>query len=396
MIIEKTDIKIEGPSMTLDDLIEWKNQGNKIAIFCAGNFGVGLYKIFKCFEIRVDCFFDNDCEKHQKKIIDDCYCLDPCEVKDNKYNYMVFIGIHDQHYSLIKKDVKDKGFEIIGDFIEIIDDIIVNHSEWYMKLLLWVQDHSLPGMFCVRTSNRTYSMKKCESILNKKIAVYTGIFGQYDNLYMPKVKPPNIDYYIIADEKLEDPGSYHWIPSQSIIPSEITSPIKKNRYIKMHPHLIFPQYAYSIYVDGNIQIKGDVSSFIKNCKSGISVFMHPNRDCIFYEALTVVNYHRVVADDVCRQMKKYLDQDMPIHYGMTEMALIAREHHNPTCIKVMQDWWQEFNNGALRDQLSFMYVLWKNHLTMDDIAVLGNDYRKSGFLDSAMHEKESYDICNRN
>lgn len=379
--------------MKLDDLIDWKNQGNKIAIFCAGKIGIAMYEIFKRCGLTINCFFDNDFKKHNREVIDGCYCLEPCGIED-KSQYIVFIGILDTYYKTVEEDVKSKGFDFIVDFVDFFDDIIINHSVKYTELIQWFQNYPLLEVFHVRRPNKNSTVKAYEPLKNKKIAIYTGIFGEYDNLYNPKIDPPNVDYYFISDEEPEELGSYQWIPAQNVIPVEITSPIKKNRYIKMHPHLLFPQYEYSIYVDGNIKIERDISSFVRNCKSGISVFMHPRRDCIFYEAITIVNYRRVVAEDVCVQMAEYLAQGMPVHYGMPEMSVIAREHNNPICIKVMNEWWSEFMNGAQRDQLSFMYVMWRNNLTVDDIASLGSDYRQSDFFHVIKHNKESHKILN--
>ncbi len=378
--------------MTLNALENWRKKGNQIAIFCAGKIGVAMYEILKRCGITADCFFDNDAQKHHQEIIDGCYCLEPCGVED-KSRYLIFIGILNTHYEAVEKDVRSKGFERIEDFVDFFDDIIVNYSERYMEVIRWFQTYPVPSVFH-RKPNGNSLAEVQETAPDKKIAVYTGIFGGYDNIHLPEVSPPNIDYYFISDEKPEELGSYQWIPARSVIPGEITSPLKKNRYIKMHPHLLFPEYDYSVYVDGNIAIRKDVSSFIKKSKSGISAFRHPTRDCIFYESMTVVNYRLAAAEDVCRQMERYLREGMPIHFGLLEMGVLAREHHNPVCIKIMEEWWREFNNGAQRDQLSFMYTVWKNKLTSDDIASLGSNCRHSEYL-SVMEHQRRIDVTKR-
>ena len=167
--------------MKLDDLIDWKNQGNKIAIFCAGKIGIAMYEIFKRCGLTINCFFDNDFKKHNREVIDGCYCLEPCGIED-KSQYIVFIGILDTYYKTVEEDVKSKGFDFIVDFVDFFDDIIINHSVKYTELIQWFQNYPLLEVFHVRRPNKNSTVKAYEPLKNKKIAIYTGIFGEYDNL----------------------------------------------------------------------------------------------------------------------------------------------------------------------------------------------------------------------
>lgn len=83
-----------------------------------------------------------------------------------------------------------------------------------------------------------------------------------------------------------------------------------------------------------------------------------------------------------------------MHYGLPEMPVIAMEHQNPRCIKIMEDWWEEFDSGAQRDQLSFMYVMWKNGMKLTDITSLGENVRKSTYLYKKEHFSKSKNIAN--
>lgn len=381
--------------MTLKTLMEWQEDGNKIAVFCAGKIGIAIYEIFKKCGVSVDCFFDSDAGKHGRVIVDGCFCRD-AELAGDKEEYIVFIGILDRYYEEAWVEAGNRGFTNIADFTEIFDDIIVNYPDLYRELVDWFQDYPLLEVFYVRQPNKNSEAPEHGLLRNrsKRIAVYTSIFGQYDSVYQPLARPDNIDYYFISDGEKPYTSAYTWIDAKRVIPDEITSPVKRNRYVKMHPHLIFPDYEYSIYVDGNIEIRKDISSFMRESDTGISVFMHPRRDCIFYEAITIVNFRRVAAEDVNRQMGRYIKEGMPLHYGMPEMPVIAREHNRPACRKIMEEWWDEFNGGAQRDQLSFMYVLWKNGMGMENIASLGKDYRESEYLEVKKHRTVSMRVKN--
>lgn len=379
----------------IKSLREWKKLGKKIAVFCAGRHGVILFELLGKCNISADCFFDSAEEKWGKRITDGCICINPRLVGD-KDSYMVFIGVAPRYYDEVRRQALSMGYRNIADLNGLTDDIIVNHGPLYLELIEWFS-HFPPSEFF-------YTLKQAESNIppsagtadacRPKTAVYTGSFGGYDDICRPAVRPGNIDYYYISDEEPEELYHYVWIDAKKFIPPEIRSPIKRNRYMKMHPHIFFPDYQYSIYVDGNIEIKGDISCFLPSGGPMISVFLHPTRDCLFYEGITIVNFGRVAAADVCRQMRKYLEEGMPVHYGLAEMGVMARKHMDPMCVRVMEKWWDEFDKGAQRDQLSFMYAMWKNGLGIGDVCPLGTDCRRSPLLKIKKHIADSRAVLN--
>ena len=372
----------------------WQNNGKKVAIYCAGRHGLLFSEILKRCGVRIDVFFDSSSVKWGEEIDDGVYCANPRQIVDKEL-YMVFICIDPRYYEQVRNTVCKAGYENIVDFNAVLDDVIMNHRRLYCNLIRQYQSIPAAEVFYTPFGRQKALWDGCGAARQaERIAVYTGIFGDYDELCEPAVIPPNVDYYFLSDVKPERESVFKWIDAKTVIPAEVTSPVKRNRYIKMHPHLLFPDYKYSVYIDGNIYVKGDITSFVRENPSGITVFMHPKRDCIFYEAVTIVNFQRVAAEDVCRQMEKYLDEGMPLHYGMPEMPVIAREHHKPACRRIMEDWWKEFDMGAQRDQLSFMYAVWKNGMTIRDISSLGSDVRKDKRLKFRDHSHENRRVFN--
>lgn len=376
-----------GKRIRIEELKEWKKCGNKIAIFCAGQNGYTFYRILQLLDIKVDCIVDNNKDKCNLKVFDDVKCFAPIFLS-NKENYITYICIAPEHYRSIVHQAEQLNIKHIAEVSAIIQDIIQYYPQIYLKLL-----QELPYG---KGSELFYNIPQCEqelilpqSVLDKndKIAVYTSVFGIYDTIREPQYLSDNIDYYFVSDVRPESLDIFQWIDAKKFLPAELTSDIDKNRYIKMHPHVLFPEYKYSIYVDGNVEILDDISAFIQNSKTGISVFEHPYRDDIYTEALTVVCFKRANSQDVYKHMKSYLNDKMPYGYGLPEMRVLSREHNNPYCIKIMEDWWNEFMNKSKRDQLSFMYVMWKNGFDMSDLFILGKDMRKCKNISIYNHVK---------
>lgn len=374
------------------ELKKWLSDGNEIAIYCAGTHGVIYFNILNNLGIKISAFVDNDIRKIGNKV-EGIKCIAPKEIAGNtKFKVIICSGI--EKYKLIHDLAISQGIIDIIDFRKIIDDLIINYREEYLDTII-KQYSEIPAdpfyTFEVESFNNFDKPNEC---LTGKIAVYTGLFGDYDDFIEPTVYPSNVDYYYISDYKSEKIKKCVWLNAETIIPENIISPIKRNRYVKMHPHLIFPNYRYSIYIDANIQIIKDPTEMICESVTGISGFHHPKRDCLYYEALTVVNHKRVDPMDIVKQIKRYLTEGMPIHFGLTELPFIAREHNKKKCIDIMETWWEEFDCGAQRDQISFPYALWKNKVSVQDIAILGNNVRDNEYLCFRNHYNESKRIKN--
>lgn len=360
----------------IQELQDWHNIDGRIALYGAGQAGMLIYNIMTVCGINVDFFIDNSEEKAGKILIDDIFCLQPAKIKE-KEKCVVFISVTWVNYLKVCKKAKEDGFTNIVEFSEVLDSILLFHRELLPGLLKCIFENKnevdifVPARFVDPTVlGEGQTLEICD-----RVAVYTGNFGSYDYFCEPSFCPEQVDYYFISDQKPEDIQVYHWIDAHTVIPKEISNPVLRNRYIKMHPHEIFRDYKYTIYIDANIEIKQDITKYLTKSGTGISVFSHYNRDCLFYEMLQIVNYKRAVWEDVYPQMDRYLSEGMPLHYGLGEMPVIALDHHKEPADIIMHEWWTEFLKGAFRDQFSFMYVLWKQGFTASDITSIGNDFR---------------------
>ena len=55
------------------------------------------------------------------------------------------------------------------------------------------------------------------------------------------------------------------------------------------------------------------------------------------------------------------------NYGFTENNLIYRKHNEKDIVDLMDEWWYLLKNYAKRDQLSFVWLLWKRGIEIEDI-----------------------------
>lgn len=219
-----------------------------------------------------------------------------------------------------------------------------------------------------------YELPKPEDYFSKdRVAVYTVVFGKYDEILEPYCAPDNIDYYIITDLNI-DLSHSKWkkvdISSFADVIKSLTN-IEKNRYFKMNPSLVFSDYRYSVYIDGNILVVSDFTEFINKIGApDIATHMHNSRDCVYEESKAVVAAGKEKKEIIAIQMNAYKNAGMPEKNGLLECNVIARRH-TEQCNKLMQQWWAEFLKYSRRDQISLPYILFKNKINVSDVATLG-------------------------
>lgn len=214
---------------------------------------------------------------------------------------------------------------------------------------------------------------------DKKIAIYTSVFGGYDNLLEPLFVPDNCDFFVITDIEIDKNSKWKKL---DILPEmKGMNNVEKNRYVKINPHKVFKDYDYSIYIDGNIQVVSDLTEYVNRLNDiGIATHLHHQRTCVYDELIAIEKSKKDTIENIKKHKALLIKTNMPKNYGLLQCNVIVREHHNPKCIHIMEEWWNEFLNYSKRDQISLPHVLYSNNISVEEIGVLGtNIYRNSSF-----------------
>lgn len=230
---------------------------------------------------------------------------------------------------------------------------------------------------------------KADYFSEERIAVYTSVFGGYDKIINPIVAPDNCDFFIFTDCVIDEDSIWKKIDiSLSDFGLEGKNDIEKNRFFKMHPHKLFPDYKYSIYIDGNIKIMTDLTEFIKDMNPyGLVMHNHYRQNCVYKEIKKCKKIKKDKRENLELHYKHLKENGMPNNYGMLEAPIIVREHSNDRCIKIMEDWWDEFEKYSKRDQISLPYVLFKENIRINEIAKLGNDIYSNFAFKKVSHSR---------
>lgn len=210
--------------------------------------------------------------------------------------------------------------------------------------------------------------------MKNKFVVYTALFGNYDYLIDPKEKYQGCDFICFTDQK--NIKSSFW---DIKVVEDIDLPLNMmNRKYKILPHLFLAKYESSMYIDTNIYIQSNpiflAKKYLKN--ANIAVPRHFSRNCIYNESEIVIKAKKVKRASIVKVLNIFINSGFPKEFGLTENNIIFRTHNNIEIINLMNEWWDFLIEYIQRDQISFMYLVWKNNINLNilDINARGNKY----------------------
>lgn len=269
---------------------------------------------------------------------------------------------------------------------EYLNDKYYNLGKRYSKIINFVKKGKILNLLqllinyrkkkCVIDENIEY--KKYKNKENKKIVIYTCITGNYDKVEEP-IYQEDIEYILFTNNTKITSKKWKVVN----IPKEILAledNIKINRYIKMHPKELFPQYDYAIYLDGNIKIISSITDFINNIntKTGLAIHRHCGYDCIYEEVKNCIANGKGNSLNLKKQINRYKKQGFPRNYGLLECNVLVSDLNNNVAIDIFNNWWNEYiYTESKRDQIALPYTLWKNDIEINDIGNLGYNVNKN-------------------
>jgi len=222
-----------------------------------------------------------------------------------------------------------------------------------------------------------------------KSIIYTSVFGGYDDPTEQKL-PNGWDWKCFSEEN-----------SLSLY----TDNTRNAKRFKVLPHRYLQDYEYSIFIDGNMKVVGNVNELVDKylSDSNVAFFSHAqnaldSRNCIYEEGRVILetgerNYklnpergkftYKDNPTIITNQMKRYMNMHYPKDNGLITGMVILRRHNEQDCIDTMEDWWTEIKYNSKRDQLSFNYTAWKNNLKFNYMD--GDSRNNKYFLNMGAH-----------
>ena len=192
---------------------------------------------------------------------------------------------------------------------------------------------------------------------SRKVIVYSCMIGNYDNVTSFN-KQRGYDYILFTDQNIKN-TNWTIFP----IPDEVlklnVSDIKKQRYMKIHPHKFFKNYDLSLYIDPNYEITGDLDDYLINTLNPLDHIYIPHLQFGKGMKQAIDKAIEKKLDDVTllkHVMNRYNQSKLLDKTGIVNAGLIIRKHHTEDCIKLMERWWEEVRDYSHVDNFAFDYA----------------------------------------
>jgi hypothetical protein len=211
-----------------------------------------------------------------------------------------------------------------------------------------------------------------------KIAVYTVMVGDYEDVIIDQITNSNYDYYMVTDDKdIKLPPNY-----KLLLVDKSDEPKKYSRKLKLLIHRYLKDYDTYIYLDANYKIIADLSRLLIHHTKDMVIKKHPQRNCIYQEGKRIIEVGKDSKSTVENHLNKYKDI-VKQQSGLYENGFFIR-NNSEKVNNFYEIWYNEIEQGSYRDQISLPYVL-KTNTDIEFVTI--NNYHIGGYLRLQPHKK---------
>lgn len=220
-----------------------------------------------------------------------------------------------------------------------------------------------------------------------KTAIYTAVTGGFDDL-KGHVQIPDTDWVAYTSKKQRSP---YWEERDGNTAMTL-GPRMQAKWYKMFVR--FLEHDLTIWVDASVRVT-DVG-FVDMIDEALGVnsigfLAHPERDCIYDEALASLDFPKYRNAKCFDQAGSYWAAGHPRHWGLWCGTIIAHRGSNKDrerlqlVDRLTSRWWREMSEWGCQDQISLPFVLRNSGIPFATIP--GNLYNSSYFhVDFAGHK----------
>ena len=224
------------------------------------------------------------------------------------------------------------------------------------------------------------------------IAIFTVITGNYDTIKQPLVVEEGVEYYLFTNNPgIVDAGVWKvvQIPTEQWQGrTERENNILLSRKVKMLPHKYLPVDAdWSIYIDADMLIQGPLTELLKDLREEtlFAACRHSYCKSVSEEINDLKVKGMVDVTQIENQWQRYVEWGFKDDLGISENGLLIRRHNDARVTQLIELWWEEYQNGCLRDQVSLMPCLYRTDF-MPYFQFIEMDIRKNEFVEVMRHK----------
>jgi lipopolysaccharide biosynthesis glycosyltransferase len=156
----------------------------------------------------------------------------------------------------------------------------------------------------------------------------------------------------------------------------------------MLAHKYLPKGAeWSLYIDADMVIKEPLTKLLNNLHEDtlFAACRHSYCGSVREEIEDLVAKGMVDTTQIDNQWLRYAEWGFKDNLGISENGLLIRRHNDAHVVQLMELWWEEYQNGCLRDQVSLMPCMYQTDI-MPYFQFIEMDIRNNNFVDVMRHK----------
>lgn len=183
-----------------------------------------------------------------------------------------------------------------------------------------------------------------------KVVVVTAITASRDCL-KERQATAGADFVAFSDRPLES-STWQVRPACDLF----HDPVRNAKIHKALPHLYLPNYDYSLWIDGSIELEEPAPALVERYLADRDVVFgrHPFHRSFADEVTSVLREFRDDPDAVREQVASYGERDDDLDFPL---ATVVLRRHTPEVARFNVGWWSEICRWTRRDQLSVLTAL---------------------------------------
>jgi len=213
-----------------------------------------------------------------------------------------------------------------------------------------------------------------------KICVYSCITNEYE-LRLNEQNFENADFYFFTDK--EATATKPWREKKAV--NLFTDPRRNARYHKLLSHEMFPEYDYSIWIDGSVVLKINPQDLVKEMgNADILTSYHPLRTKVVDEAEECKRLFLDIPSVIDTHVQKMFADGFKDNAGLAETKVVVRKN-TPLVNEFNMIWFYTLVTGSLRDQLTFPYAVWTTGVKVKYMAPITLQPDKFSYIKAISH-----------
>ncbi len=206
-------------------------------------------------------------------------------------------------------------------------------------------------------------------IRNTKRVLYTVITDDYDHIFPPMMDQPGWDMICFTDNP--DAQSGFWqvrpLPELPELSGLEHDPVRRARLVKILPHRFLQEYEYSVYIDANRVLDGDLDDYVEQfggdvlCLKSLSADAYAAAEALLdrtaQEDPTVLAPVPPLDDEEKERLRAQMDAwkkaRLPKDGGCPGTAVLGRRHGQKKVTAAMETWAAQVLEGCAADEVAF-------------------------------------------